>query len=125
MKKPPHPTKLLAPARLLRIGAGASLIALIMICLAWEGWIAPLKPQGSLLILKAVPLLLPLPGILHGRRYTYQWASMFILLYFTEGVVRAWADVGAAAQLAAVEIVLTLVFFSCTIFYARLTRRPI
>ena len=108
--------------RWLRVGAGASLIALILVCLAWEGWIAPLRPQGSLLILKAVPLLLPLSGILHGRRYTYQWASMFILLYFTEGVVRTWSDQGLAAQLAAVEIVLTLVFFICTVLYARLTR---
>ena len=108
--------------RWLRVGAGASLIALILVCLAWEGWIAPLRPQGSLLILKAVPLLLPLSGILHGRRYTYQWASMFILLYFTEGVVRAWSDQGLAAQLAAAEIVLTLVFFLCTVLYARLAR---
>lgn len=108
--------------RLLRVGAGASLIALILVCLAWEGWLAPLKPQGSLLILKAVPLLLPLSGIIHGRRYTYQWASMFILLYFTEGAVRAWSDHGVAAQLAAVEIVLTLIFFICAILYARHTR---
>ena len=108
--------------RALRVGAGASLVALILVCLAWEGWIAPLKPQGSLLILKAVPLLLPLSGIIHGRRYTYQWASMFILLYFTEGVVRAWSDQGLAAQLAAVEIVLTLIFFICTVLYARLAR---
>ena len=108
--------------RALRMGAGASLIALILVCLAWEGWIAPLKPQGSLLILKAVPLLLPLSGIIHGRRYTYQWASMFILLYFTEGAVRAWSDHGASAQLAAVEIVLTLIFFTCAILYARHTR---
>lgn len=111
--------------RWLRIGAGASLIALIMVCLAWEGWLAPLKPHGSLLILKAVPLLLPLSGILHGRRYTYQWSCMFILLYFTEGVVRAWADYGIAAQLAMAEIVLTLIFFFCAIFYARLTRNKV
>jgi uncharacterized membrane protein len=108
--------------RLLRIGAGASLVALILLCLAWEGWLAPLKPQGSLLILKAAPLLLPLSGILHGRRYTYQWAGMFILLYFTEGVVRAWSDHGLAAQLAAIEIALTLVFFTCAVLYARLAR---
>lgn len=111
--------------RILRIGAGASLIALILVCLAWEGWLAPLKPQGSMLILKAVPLLLPLSGIIHGRRYTYQWACMFILLYFTEGVVRAWSDDGIAAQLAMIEIALTLMFFTCTIFYARLTRRRV
>jgi uncharacterized membrane protein len=110
--------------RLLRVGAGSSLIALIFVCLAWEGWIAPLKPEGSLLILKALPLLLPLPGILHGKRYTYQWASMFILLYFTEGVVRAWADTGASAQLAAIEMLLSLAFFICGIFYARMTGKP-
>ena len=108
--------------RALRVGAGASLVALILVCLAWEGWIAPLKPQGSLLILKAVPLLLPLSGIIHGRRYTYQWASMFILLYFTDGVVRAWSDQGVAAQLAAVEVVLALLFFTCAVLYARPAR---
>lgn len=107
--------------RVFRVGAGASLIALILVCLAWEAKIAPLKPEGSWLILKALPLLLPLPGILHGRRYTYQWASMFILLYFTEGVVRAWTDTGVSAQLATFEMLLSLSFFICTIFYARLT----
>ena len=105
----------------LRLGAGASLVALIMVCLAWEGWLAPLKPQGSLLILKALPLLLPLFGIFYGRRYTYQWACMFILLYFTEGVVRAWADQGLSAHLAMVEVILTTLFFFCAIYYAQLT----
>ena len=108
--------------RLLRIGAGASLIALILICLAWEGWLAPLLPEGSLLILKAVPLLIPLFGILRGKRYTYQWASMFILIYFTEGAVRAWSDVGVSAHLAMVEVILTVIFFFCAIYYAKLTR---
>ena len=108
----------------LRLGAGASLIALIFLCLAWESVLAPLKPNGSLLILKAVPLLLPLFGILKGRRYTYQWASMFILLYFTEGTVRAWSDTGVSAKLAMIEVFLSLIFFICTIFYAKLTRQP-
>lgn len=108
--------------RALRLGAGSSLVALIMLCLAWEGWLAPLKPQGSLLILKALPLLLPLFGILKGKRYTYQWASMFILIYFTEGVVRAWADQSVSARLALIEVTLTVIFFICAIFYARLTR---
>lgn len=107
----------------LRIGAGASLIALILVCLAWEAFLAPLKPNGSLLILKAVPLLLPLFGILKGKRYTYQWAGMLILFYFTEGVVRAWSDKGLSAKLATIEIVLSVIFFFCAIFYARLTRK--
>ena len=75
----------------LRLGAIISLIALIFLCLAWESVLAPLKPNGSMLMLKSAILLVPLFGILRGKRYTYQWASMFILLYFTEGVVRSWA----------------------------------
>lgn len=106
----------------LRLGATTSLIALILLSLVWETVLAPLKPGGSMLMLKAVPLLVPLFGILRGKRYTYQWASMFILLYFTEGVVRAWSDIGVSAQLALVEVMLTIIFFVCAIFYARQTR---
>lgn len=108
----------------LRIGAGSSLVALIFLCLAWEGALAPFKPNGSLLILKTLPLLLPLFGILKGRRYTYQWASMFILFYFTEGAVRAWSDTGLSAKLAMIEVALSLIFFICTIYYAKFTRNP-
>ena len=110
--------------RFLWLGASASLIALVLLCLAWESVLAPLKPNGSLLILKTLPLLIPLFGILKGKRYTYQWASMFILLYFTEGCVRAWADTGLSAILALIEVALTLLFFMCTIYYAKLTRQP-
>ena len=107
----------------LQLGASISLITLIALTLAWETVLAPIKPGGSLLMLKALPLLLPLFGVLRGKRYTYQWSCMFILLYFTEGVVRAWSDRGLSAQLALAELVLTVMFFICAIFYARLTRQ--
>lgn len=106
--------------RWMQLGASTSLITLILLCLVWEGWLAPLKPGGSSLVLKALPLLLPLFGILHGKRYTYQWASMFILIYFTEGIVRAWADSGLSSRLALLEIGFSVIFFISTIFYARL-----
>lgn len=104
----------------LHYSAIASLIALILLCLAWEGWLAPVRPGGSLLVVKAAPLLLPLFGILRGRVYTYQWASMLILLYFTEGVVRAWSDHGLSAALGMLEAGLSVIFFLSAIFYARL-----
>jgi uncharacterized membrane protein len=107
----------------LRLGASISLIGLIFLCLAWESFLAPLHTNGSLLFLKAFPLLAPLFGILKGKRYTYQWASMLILLYFTEGVVRTWSDQGLSAHLAMIEIVLSIVFFVCSIFYAQHTRK--
>lgn len=106
----------------LRLGASISLVLLILLGVAWEGWLAPLKPSGSMLVIKTLPLLFPLFGILRGKRYTYQWASMLILLYFTEGTVRAWSDQGISAQLAMLEVVLSVIFFVCTIFYARHTR---
>lgn len=104
-------------------GAIVSLIALILLCLAWEGWLAPIRPGGSALVAKAVPLLVPLFGILHGKRYTYQWSSMLILLYVSEGAVRAWSDRGASAALAVLEIVLGGVFFASAILYVRHTPR--
>jgi uncharacterized membrane protein len=96
-----------------------SLTALIALCVAWESVLAPLRPGGSALILKSLPLLLPLFGILRGNRYTYQWASLLIWLYFTEGVVRAWSDKGLSQNLALIEVALCVVFFVATIFYAR------
>jgi uncharacterized membrane protein len=99
----------------------ASLISLIFLCISWELWLAPLRPGGSTLALKALLLLIPLFGILRAKRYTYQWASMFILLYFTEGVVRAWSDKGLSAQLAIIEIVLSVTFFVSSIYFVKLT----
>jgi uncharacterized membrane protein len=105
----------------LQLTAIISLISLILLSLAWEAWLAPIRPGGSLLVLKALPLLLPLFGILRGRRYTYQWSCMFILLYFTEGAVRGWSDTGLSQQLAWLETLLALMFFSSAVLYARLT----
>ncbi|HEX6413739.1 MAG TPA: DUF2069 domain-containing protein [Burkholderiales bacterium] len=106
----------------LRVVAASSLIALIALSVVWELWLAPLKPGGSLMALKALPLAMPLGGILKGRRYTYQWSSMLILAYLAEGVTRAWAEGGASRSLAVVEIVLSAVFFAAAVSYARLTR---
>ena len=106
----------------LRRAASGSLIALIALCLAWELWLAPLRPGGSLAALKALPLILPLGGIRRGRRYTYQWSSMLILAYFAEGATRAWADAGLSRTLALAEVALSLAFFAAAVSYARLTR---
>jgi uncharacterized membrane protein len=108
--------------RALRLAASASLLGLLVLCLAWELWLAPLRPGGSLLALKATPLALPIPGILNGRRYTYQWSAMLVLAYFAEGVTRAWSERGASQLLAGAEIALSLVFFASAVAYARLTR---
>jgi uncharacterized membrane protein len=109
--------------RAVHFSACVSLIALIVLCLAWELWLAPLRPGGSWLVLKALPLAGPLPGVLRGRVYTFQWALLLILAYLGEGLVRAWSDSGISAQLAVGEIALAIAFFVCAIFHVRLARR--
>ena len=111
-----------SPAQL-RVLASVLLVALIVLCLAWEMWLAPLRPGGSYLALKAAPLTIPLLGILLGKRYTYQWSSMFVLGYLTEGVVRAWAERGTTQILAAGEIALSAAFFVVVVAYSKLTRQ--
>lgn len=110
--------------RVAQRAAAASLAALIALCLAWELWLAPLAPGGTLLALKAAPLALPLGGVLSGRRYTFQWSSMLILAYLAEGVTRAWSERGAAQWLAGAEIALSLAYFVAAVAYARLSRPP-
>ena len=107
----------------LRRAASAALVALLLLCLAWELWLAPLRPGGSLVALKALPLVVPLAGILGGRRYTYQWSSMLILAYLAEGVTRAWSETGLSQRLAFAEIALSAAFFAAAVGYARLTRK--
>ncbi|MBV8629120.1 MAG: DUF2069 domain-containing protein [Paraburkholderia sp.] len=107
-----------AGPRGLALGASVALIALIMLSAAWEWWLAPLRPGGSALVLKAVPLLLALRGVLGRRVYTLQWASMLILLYFAEGIVRGMSDRGAlSATLGWFEAALAMVFFVCALGY--------
>lgn len=105
--------------KILHIGALGSLLALIVLCIAWEMILAPLRPNGSWLVLKVIPLLIPLHGIWKRNLYTMQWSSMLILLFFAEGIVRGMSDTGLSAILGWIEVGLVLVFFSCVVLYLR------
>lgn len=105
--------------RTLYLAAVGSLLLLIALCIAWELFLAPLRPGGSWIVLKALPLLLPLRGILRAQRYTCQWASLLSLVYFVEGVVRTFSDSGLSRYLAAIETALAVILFFSLIFLAR------
>jgi uncharacterized membrane protein len=104
-------------------GALASLLALIALTLAWELWLAPLRPGGSWLVLKALPLLLPLRGMLHGRRRAFQWTCFLALAYVAEGVTRAWSEPAPVRTLATAELALAAALFLTSAFYARYAGR--
>ncbi len=114
---PPSPLPSSARAvRWTRVLAVGSLLGLIVLGLAWELWLAPLRPGGSWLALKVLPLTIPLAGLLKNRMYTYRWVSLMVWLYFTEGAVRASSDKGLSAGLAAIEVLLcVLLFVACAV----------
>lgn len=120
------PTTVQAPglnAALQRV-AITSLIALLLWCVVWEIWFAPLRPGGTLLFLKALPLAFAVRGVARGSLYTIQWASMLVLLYLMEGVVRVMSDPpGPSISAAWVEVALSSMFFFCSIFYVRPAKR--
>jgi len=106
-----------APVRLTRALAVGSALALIALGLAWELWLAP-TGRGTL-ALKVLPLVIPLPGLLKHRMYTYRWVSLLTWLYFTEGVVRSTSEHGASAVLAGGEVLLSLVLFAACAMHVR------
>ena len=120
---PSSPAPLPAHVRLTPSVAVASLVALIALCLAWELWLAPVRPGGSLLALKAVPLALPLAGLLKRRMYTYRWVSLLVWIYFAEGVVRAYGDRPPGSWLAMAEVVLCVALFVACVRHIRLRQR--
>jgi len=98
------------------------LIGLIFLCITWELWLAPLRPGGSWLVLKVVPLLFPLRGVLHGRRYTYQWSCLLMCLYLCEGLTRSYTDPAPSNALAMIEVLLATAFLVSAMRYLRTTR---
>ena len=106
----------------LRWAAVASLLGLIVLSLLWERWLSPIRPGGSWLMLKAIPLLLPLRGLLYGKRYTFQWSSLLILAYLTEGLVRATSDTGTSQMLAVIEVILSTIYFVSVLMFCRDSR---
>jgi uncharacterized membrane protein len=97
-----------------------SLILLIALLISWEMFLAPLRPHGSWLVFKIVPLLFSIKGVLKRDNYTMQWSSMLILLYFTVGVVLASSDLLALSRyLALAEIALSVLFFCSVLLYLR------
>ena len=109
-----------AATRALAVGC---VLALIVLGLAWELWLAPVRGGSGLLALKVLPLCFPLAGLLRNRMYTYRWVSLLVWLYFIEGVVRATSDRGPSRWLAAIEVMLCLLLFAACAIHVRMRLR--
>jgi uncharacterized membrane protein len=101
-------------ARALTLGAT---LALLLLGLAWELWLAP-TGRGTLAI-KVLPLALAVPGLMRHRMFTFRWLSLLVWLYVLEGLVRATSDRGLSAALAALEVAIAVTIFGAAAFYIR------
>lgn len=92
-----------------------TVIALILMCAAWETIGAPIHPLSegfSWLAIKGVLLLPLVPRLWRVERRAFQILTLLILLYFTEGCVRAFSDVSFTSRAYAwAEITLSLIIF--------------
>ena len=110
---------LLVARRLAYFGALCAFL-LCLLCVLWEGWLSPARPGGSWLILKGLPIFLTFRGLIRENRYTAQWGSMLVLIYWLEGAVRMF-DPKITRVLALIELILSFTLFGVLLSYARIT----
>ncbi len=72
-----------------------------------------------ILIVYVLPLLLPAKGIIQGKPYTHAWASFIVLLYLMHGIT-VWYSIPEQWLYALIEIVLCLMMFVGSSYFARL-----
>ncbi len=100
-----------------RAVALASLMALIVLGLAWELWLAP--TGGRTWALKVLPLAFAVMGILQFRMHTHRWLSLAVWLYVAEGLVRGVTERGLSMTLAWLQVALCLVLFAACAAHVR------
>jgi uncharacterized membrane protein len=100
----------------------ALLIALILLGLAWELWLAPTGARS--LALKVLPLAWPLAGIWAWRLASVRALSLLVWLYVAEGAMRATSERGVSAQLAWLELLLCALLFAACVLHIRSRARP-
>ena len=91
--------------------------------LVWYAWLLPSRyfPVALVLLVLVTPLLLPLRGILHARRYTIAWSCFLALFYFTHGVIGSW-NAPITQPLGQLEILTSTLWFVGGVGYIKATR---
>jgi len=111
----PAPSSTPREARIASLG----LIALVLFCLLWELLLAPLRPGGSWLALKALPLAVLVPSALRGTRRALQWLSLLLPFYVAEGIVRGFTESGRHALVAWVAAAIAAATFIALLAWVR------
>jgi uncharacterized membrane protein len=91
--------------------------------LIWELWLAPLRPGGSWLALKALPLCAIWPSLARDRRKARQWAALVLPFYIAEALVRAATESGRHAIVAGTAALIGVAAFTALLMSFRAERR--
>lgn len=94
-------------------------LALIAFGLAWELFLDPLRPGGSWLALKVIPLVIALPGLWKAKMPTFRWMSLMVWLYVGEALVRVIGLTEIERQLAWNSLALSLGLTTAILMGAR------
>ena len=86
-------------------------ISMIIFGISWEIWLNPLRPGGSMLWAKVLPLMLALPGLYKARIYTFQWLSLLVWLYVCEALVRVYTTQKIEILLSVIWLLMSLSLF--------------
>lgn len=99
--------------------SGVLSASLAIVVVAWH-WLVP-GASGIIGLILAAPLLVALPGLLSGRRYTYQWMSLALAVYVGYAVTEAVAN-PAARMWASVAVLLACLMFIAVVGRIRYSR---
>jgi len=86
-------------------------ISMIIFGISWEIWLNPIRPGGSMLWAKVLPLMLTLPGLYKARIYTFQWLSLLVWLYVCEALVRVYTTQKIEILLSVIWLLMSLSLF--------------
>jgi len=100
-----------------------SIALLIAIVFMWQLWPSPGIEGAARGVALSVPLLLPIPGLWQGKRYTYRWATLCVLPYFIVGLTEVVANPSSRPWTAAM-LALALTWFVSLVAFLRVTMKP-
>ena len=73
---------------LMRILAGVGMLGLVILIVAWNGWLAPVQeyPRSIEIALFVAPLLFFVRGVMHGQRNTFIAVMLLSFVYMLIGI---------------------------------------
>lgn len=96
---------------------------LLLLLVVWHVFVmpSPTSTKNTLIILNLhlIPLLAFLPGLLRQKQRVYIWLCFFLLLYFCQGVINAFALPHVTGVLGLLETLLTSGLFTSAMMAAR------